>query len=199
MKRHWQLAIVLIGTIGILAQFFNDVLYGELAHPFLAFRIFRYFTILSNLFAVVYFWLMYGKRYDMRHQWFDHLIGGVVVYLTITFVVYAAMLEGTFEKTVLGEFGNILLHYGNPLLVIAYLIQYRKGYGFEVRDIALWLVFPIAYLVFLLGHGIVTEDYLYPFFQVEEVGIAGLTSMIVILLGAFLLLMFALVKIVSPK
>jgi hypothetical protein len=199
MKRHWQLAIVLVGTIGILAQFFNDVFYGELAHPLYAFRTFRYFTILSNLFAVAYFWLMFAKRYEMRHKWFDHLLGGVVVYLFVTFTVYVLLLEGTFEKQLLGEVGNVALHYVNPLLVVGYLVQYRRSYGFERKDITLWLVFPVAYLVFLIGHGLVLDDYLYPFFQVSEVGIQGLLSMIVILFGVFLLLMFALVKIVSRK
>ncbi|GEM_PF-3033475 len=199
VKKWWPLAIVLVGTVGLLAYIISDAFFSELENPILSIRLFKYFTMLANLLAVVYFWLIYSMRMQIRSRTFDHFIGGVVMYLFVTFVIYAILLEGDYESQGLDLIGNVALHYLNPLLVIVYYGVFRKDYKFENKDIAIWFVFPIAYLVFLVLHGVVTDDYLYPFFQVAEVGVTGLISMIAILVGVFFLLSFILVKMVSPK
>ena len=199
MKRYWQLIIVILGTIGLLSYFIDDAFFSELTNPLGAVRLFRYFTILSNLIAVVYFWMMFSLRYQHKNRRFDHFIGGVVIYLFITFVIYAILLEGTYEQSTLDVIGNVCLHYLNPIAVIAYYVYFRKLYQFEMWDMLFWFAFPVLYLLFLVLHGIITGDYLYSFFQVSDVGVQGLISMIVILFGVFFLLSFVLVKIVSRK
>ena len=199
MKRNWQLVIVIIGTIVLLSYFIDDAFFSELTNPLGAVRLFKYFTILSNLIAVIYFWMMFSLRYQHKNRRFDHFIGGIVVYLFVTFVIYALLLEGTYEQSTLDIVGNVCLHYLNPIVVIAYYIYYRKLYQFDMFDLVLWFVFPIVYLIFLVVHGLITGDYLYSFFQVSDVGVQGLLSMIVILIGVFFLLSFVLVKIVSRK
>lgn len=199
MKRWWQLGIVIIGTIGLLSYFIDDAFFSELTNPLYSVRLFKYFTILSSLLAVVYFWMMYSLRMQMKSQSFDHFLGGIVMYLTVTFVIYAILLEGSYEQSTLDVIGNACLHYINPLVVMAYYGYYRKQYQFEQKDIVIWFIFPLLYLLFLIIHGVITDDYLYPFFQVSEVGIQGLISMIVILLGANLVLSIILVKIVSRR
>jgi hypothetical protein len=199
MKRNWELGIVIIGSIGLLSYFIDDAFYSELTNPLGAVRLFKYFTILSNVIAVTYFWMMFSLRYQHKHRNFDHFIGAVAIYLFVTFVIYAVLLEGTYEQSTMDWIGNICLHYLNPIIVVAYLIYYRSLYTFQLKDILLWFAFPVTYLVFLILHGVITGDYLYSFFQVSEVGIQGLISMIVILFGIFYLLSLTVVKIVSRK
>ena len=140
---------------------------------------------------------MYNNRTQLKYPWFDRLLGGIVIYLTITFAIYAILLEATYQVQGLDLIGNITLHYINPILVVGYLLIYRKDFTFTYKDIGLWIIFPVAYLIFMVVHGLITGDYLYPFFQVSEVGVVGLISMIGILLGIFFLLSIAIVKIVS--
>lgn len=199
MKKWFPLVIVSIGTIGLMAYIINDAFFSELTNPFGAIRLFKYFTMLSNVIAVVYFWLVYNNRTQLKYPWFDRLLGGIVIYLTITFAIYAILLEATYQVQGLDLIGNITLHYINPILVVGYLLIYRKDFTFTYKDIGLWIMFPVAYLIFMVVHGLITGDYLYPFFQVSEVGVVGLISMIGILLGIFFLLSIAIVKIVSRK
>lgn len=199
MKRYWQLIIVIIGTIGLLSYIIDDAFFSELTNPLGAVRLFKYFSILSNVIAVTYFWMMFSLRYQHKHRNFDHFIGAIAIYLFVTFVIYALLLEGTYEQSTLDWIGNISLHYLNPIFVVVYLVHFRQLYTFQMKDMILWFVFPVIYLVFLVLHGIFTGDYLYSFFQVSDVGIEGLISMIVILIGIFYLLSLAVVKIVSRK
>ncbi|QMS84316.1 Pr6Pr family membrane protein [Candidatus Xianfuyuplasma coldseepsis] len=199
MKRWWQLGIVIIGTVGLLSYFIDDAFFSELTNPLGAVRLFKYFTIVTSVLAVTYFWMMYSMRLQMRSQSFDHFLGGIVIYETITFVIYAILLEGTYDQSVLDMIGNACLHYINPIVIVAYYIYYRKQYLFEQKDIISWFIYPILYLIFVLTHGLITNDYLYPFFQVTDVGIVGLISMIVILIGVHLVLSIFLVKIVSRR
>ena len=181
MKKWLPLVIVTIGSIGILAYIINDAFFSELVNPFGALRLFKYFTMLSNLIAVIYFWLVFTNRTQLKYGWFDRLLGGIVIYVTITFLIYAVLLESTYQVVGLDLIGNTCLHYVNPILIITYLGVYRKDFNFSKKDIGLWIIFPVAYLVFLVLHGVFTGDYLYPFFQISEVGISGLLSMIGIL------------------
>lgn len=199
MKKWIPFVIVIIGSIGLVAYFINDAFFSELTNPLGALRLLKYFTILSNLLAVVYFWLIFNERTQLKYGWFDRLLGGIVIYLTITFALYALLLESTYDVVGLDLLGNICLHYINPILVIGYLVIYRKDFTFTYKDISLWIVFPLLYLLFMVIHGMITNDYLYPFFQVSEVGIIGLISMIGILFGIFFLLSIIIVKIVSRK
>jgi len=199
MKKWWPLVIVTIGSIGILAYIIDDAFFSELVNPLGSLRLFKYFTMLSNLIAVIYFWLIFTNRTQLKYGWFDRMLGGIVIYVTITFLIYAVLLESTYEVRGLDFIGNTCLHYLNPLLIIGYLGVYRKDFNFSRKDIGLWIVFPLLYLVFLVVHGLFTGDYLYPFFQVSEVGVTGLMSMIGILFGIFFILSIIIVKIVSKK
>jgi len=46
----------------------------------------------------------------------------------------------------------------------------------------LWITYPLMYLLFADIHGFVTDDFLYPFFQVSEIGILGLFLSITLLI-----------------
>lgn len=182
-----------------MSYIIDDAFFSELTNPLGSIRLFKYFTMLSNLLAVIYFWMMFSLRYQLRQKWFDHMLGGIVIYLFVTFVIYALLLEGTYDQSTLDVIGNVSLHYVNPLIVLGYLVYFRSQYSFELKDLITWFVFPITYVIFMVVHGLITDDFLYPFFQVSEVGVQGLISMIVILFGVFFLLSFVLVKIVSRK
>jgi hypothetical protein len=63
----------------------------------------------------------------------------------------------------------------------------------------MWITYPLIYIVFVVIYGFITDDFLYPFFQVSEIGILGLAISILLLIGLFNGLCFLLVKIVSKE
>lgn len=199
LEKHLRLFIVGVGTLGILALTFNDAYFVNPDKPLASLRIFKYFTIQSNLVAVIYFWILYSLRVDLKSEKWKNLIGGVMIYTTITFLVFAIVLEPLWEESGLELLGSICLHYINPLLIIGYVGYYRKEFSFKLKDSLTWIIYPSFYLVFLTILGLITGDFLYPFFQISVIGVLGYIGVIIGLVGLFFLLSFLLVKILSKK
>ena len=60
--------------------------------------------------------------------------------------------------------------------------------AYQWRYAFIWLVYPLAYLIFAQLYGSVTGDYLYPFLNLPELGINGLAVWVAILTMVFLVL-----------
>lgn len=199
MKKYWRVLIVIIGTMGILSLVLNEAFITNPTNPMQSLSIFKYFTVQSNLVAVLYFCLLIFLKVDKRSEKWKNLIGGVMIYTTITFLIFAIVLEGLWDEKGLAQVGSILLHYINPIMIIGYVIYFRKEYHFIFKDSITWVIYPVIYLVFLVTWGMITSDFLYPFLQVSVIGIFGLIASIVGLVGLFFALSFIVVKILSKK
>lgn len=197
MKRNWGLIVIIFALSGIVL----DILYGltvlnksDLLVS--AVDMFKYFTIQSNIMVIVYFLMLLTEEYD-DSVLFKRFFGGVVIYIMITFIVWAISLETFYELYHFEIIGSLFLHYATPLIVFGFLIKYRKEYNFNFKDIGLWLIYPLFYLGSLVIHGIITDNYLYPFFQVRNVGVSGLIQAIVLIIILFILLSFLLIIVIS--
>lgn len=199
LKTPFKLLIVIVGTIGILSVVFYDAFVNYPETPLYALGMFGYFTIQSNLIAVIYFWVIFCLKMDEKSEKWNKLIGGVVVYTTITFLVYAILLEPLYQEKGLWLLGSICMHYINPILIITYVITYRSEHNTTIKDSLYWIIYPSIYIVGLSIVGLITDSFLYPFFQISEVGVIRYIGTILGLLGLFYLLSFIVVKIVSKK
>ena len=199
MKKYLSIAVVSIGSLGILSFILQDMFVTYPDQPLMALHLFKYFTVQSNLFAVVYFALMISNASINKNKAFQNLIGGVMIYTFITFLVFVIFLEGLYVEEGFGIIGNICLHYVNPLLILFYVLTYRKEYTFTFQDSITWIIYPVIYLIFMTIWGIFTKDFLYPFFQVSVIGLGGFIISVIGLVGLFFLLSFLVVKILSKK
>jgi hypothetical protein len=199
MKKWLSFTVVIIGIIGIVSHVLHDALFDYPDNPIMALGAFRYFTMQSALLATVYFLIIFLTQLDQRNERFRNFFGCVIISTTITFLVYNIFLAPIYHPEGLNMIGNIALHYINPVLIIVFLVMYRNEYTFSMKDTLIWLLFPFFYLIFMVIYGSITSDYLYPFFQISEIGLLGFSIAILGLLGLFFLLSFFLVKIVSKK
>lgn len=189
----------MLAVLGISLTLFNTVFLSGVSQPFIeGVKTFRYFTIQSNLIVALYFGLSYTNKWNNSKK-FDSLMGGVAIYITITFIVFMTMIDPYLTQVGLSLIGSIFLHYIVPALVIVFLIHYRYEYHFSSRDPFIWLIYPLSYLIFMLIYGKITNDYIYPFFQVDEIGVFRLIIMITIMILFFTFLSFLLVKILSKR
>lgn len=170
MKRKIALLIATLGSIGVLSTMIGSALDNPLTPFGSALGTLRYFTIQSNIIVIVYFWLLFLLKFD-KHKKFNDSFGGVTVYISITFIVFAIMLARTWNPSGISQVGNILNHYVVPLLTLGYLIWFRKSYNFRLSNIKSWIIYPILYVIFVLIHGAFTQDYLYPFFEIDTIKI----------------------------
>lgn len=195
MRKLFELSIALLAIIGLTI----NVVITSYDGPFNIFRglyLFRYFTLQSNLLVAVYFILKYFEVFTDK-PFFNKLLGGITIYITITFIVFASFLEGRFEFSGWHLVSNIVAHYIVPSLTIGYLVIFRRYYNFIRKDIIYWVIYPLGYIAFMVVFGMITGDYLYPFFQVSNIGVLGLVLVVISLVVFFLVLSFIFMKIVS--
>lgn len=169
MKKHLSLSIAVISSFGLFATLLSRALENPDAPFTAALLSFRYFTLQTNLFVAVYFWFLTLTN-QKQSRWLETLLGGITIYISITFIVFALLLQGTWNPTGWGAVGNVFNHYLSPIAVILYVLYHRQHFAFSRNHMLLWLIYPITYLIFAMIHGITKEDYLYFFFDVKDVG-----------------------------
>lgn len=194
MKKILYYAIIILSLAGILIE----VLAWTFADPVSFSRglgLIKYFTIQSNLIVFVYFVL---GLFDTicEKELYKKFLPGVVIYIAITFVVFAIMLQGTFEITGIRIVGNLLVHYITPILSIIYLFVFNKNI-YQVKDMLLWVIYPVVYIIFVVIYGLITKDFLYPFFDIYTNGLLSFIITFIVLLLFFLILSLGAVKILS--
>lgn len=152
------------------------------------FRAVSSYTWQSNL--LVALWLTFAVRQQNDETWIlSPLVhGAVTVYITVTFIVFAAVLERLWNPVGLLLVLSIVTHYIVPIAFITdwVLFEARRTYrwGFIWR----WLAFPMGYLVFALVRGAIVGSYIYPFLEVGEIGWRKLALNVVFLAGFFAIL-----------
>jgi len=125
-------------------------------------RFFSYFTILSNLILAISFSVQTFQKETIK------ILTPVTVYITIVGLVYQILLRHTWSPTGLQRIVDESLHSVIPLVAIVYwfLFECRK---LRYNQIPKWLIFPLAYLIYILIRGSYSGFYPYPFVDVNQV------------------------------
>ncbi|HEY9054662.1 MAG TPA: Pr6Pr family membrane protein [Rectinemataceae bacterium] len=80
------------------------------------------------------------------------LQSGITLWITITFLVFATMLSGyLFSMGGSGRAAMILTHYVVPLMCFGDWLAFMPHGRLPARAALLWLLYPLAYLVFSLA------------------------------------------------
>ncbi|PRH80035.1 integral membrane regulator [Streptomyces solincola] len=161
-------------------------------------RVFSYFTVQSNLLVAVVLALSARRAWSGRMPLPPALTTAALLYVLVTGLVYHVLLsDAAAPFSMTGSdagrhaVADQLLHTVTPLAVLAdWLLLTRPG-GLRPRHAALWLLYPAAYLAFVLIRGAALSPgtvarYPYPFLDVEAHGY-GAALADAALLGAFFL------------
>jgi len=149
---------------------------------------FSFFTIESNMIAVIA--LLASALYVAagKHAKVDALRAAATVYIVtvgLGFSILLAGIEGV-EFTAV-PWDNIVLHYLMPIaLLVDFLIDPPKR-KLPFKRALVWLLFPIAYLVYSLIRGAITGWYPYPFLNPSIDGLTpvaiGVSGIVIIALA----------------
>jgi hypothetical protein len=153
---------------------------------------FSFFTIQSNLIGAVAL-AATAILGDRRPRWLDWLRGAATVYLTITFVVVIALLQGIDVGLQLA-WVDFALHKLSPIIVVLDFVLDPPRPRLSWRAALLWLVFPLIWLAYTLVRGVAVGWYPYPFLNPAHAGgyaNVALTSLIILVAGAVLSLAVA--------
>ena len=151
-----------------------------------------YFTMQTNIFTTAAFIVLTvmtavqlkerGVRGEVAHLGVSLQLA-LTFFITITFVVYWAMLSCALVSA-----ANYMVHGVVPLLAIADWILFLPHGRLRAKDAALWLIYPIAYAVFIFIRAEVgapfygTTRYPYPFIDVDVIG--GWVALVVPVMAA---------------
>jgi hypothetical protein len=130
---------------------------------------FAFFTIQSNLLAGLGS-LLLAMRADRRSEGFAVLRLSGLTAITVTGIVFHAVLARTLDLDGWDAVGNELVHTVVPVMtVVGWLAAGPRG-RIGARTVWLSLIFPVCWLAFTLIRGAIAHWYPYPFIDVTQLG-----------------------------
>ena len=151
---------------------------------------FRYYTTQTNIMVSVWLVLaiIWYKKPEALKRIQGPLKGAFTLFITTTFVFFAILLQRLYFPTGFAAFANIMLHYLIPIAFIIDWILTETEIRYKWKYLAYWTMYPIGYLMFSFIHGSFTGDYIYPFLNVDQIGIIGYIIILSFLIGVGLVI-----------
>jgi len=179
--RIFRIFFVSLGWLGIVIQHIVNILDGDI------FGLYRYYSIQSNYFVLIWWVLALLWQGTARYDQIDGKVrSALLTYITITFVVYHFLLSATHNPTGIEGYANIVIHYITPnAFVLDFILTERHRFQWTWPFI--FLIYPLAYLAFVLVLGAFTGFYPYYFLNLPELGVAEFSIWVGILLLAFVI------------
>ena len=194
-RSHILSAVRLAFALLALAAVGTQLALGLQRENFVVANFFSFFTIESNLIgAFVLFLTGLGALRSADGGRFALLRGAATLYMTTTGVIYFLLLRGleaSLQTPV--PWINTVLHYVMPLVLLIDWFVFPPERRITFRQALVWLLFPLAYVLYSLIRGAVVGWYPYPFLNVDEqsygqiavtslvmlVGLLGITALLV--------------------
>jgi hypothetical protein len=151
-------ALVLAALITMIVTLIGEGVFNPL-------NFFTFFTVLSNLFAMAVFLEGGRRQLSGAAPVPDLWRGAAVVYMTVTYLVFAVLLRDLQEELQTHvDWVDSVLHRVMPIAVMAdWLIEPPHAPVNFRRALVPWLAFPLAWTVFTLIRGAIDGRYPYPF------------------------------------
>ena len=198
---------LLISTTGIVLHMLAD---NIIETGFMVRYKLAYFTIQTNIWIALLFAILVIKTL-MNHKkdgkWNvasikPGLHGALTFYIFMTFLVFWGVLAPT-SGVPANRFlfiTSFIMHFITPMLAIADFLMFCPRGKLEKRHAAIWLSYPIGYLVFvMLFSRVITEPYYainmkgdtinlmypYPFLDPQVMGNVGVVIAVILLAAVF--------------
>src|SRR5690348_2839444 len=182
VARSWNFVIALLVAAGILVQIWIAIrvsgspkahAVGTLAGTPMANRVLRvlsFFTIQSNILSgVISAQLARNPNRDGR-IWRPTRLAALFG-ITVTGIVYSTVLAKIHEPHGWQETStNTVFHYVVPIMMVVGWLLFGPRPRIERRTISLAMVWPTAWIGYILVYGAITKWYPYPFVDVTTHG-----------------------------
>ena len=151
---------------------------------------FSFFTILTNIIVALALSVPLLMPRSPVGRFFSRPMvqSGIAVCIVLVGIIYELLLRRLWNPEGMQFVADVILHNLMPLIyVLFWLIFVPKG-RLRWKDPLLWLIYPVAYLLYALVRGAMTGLYPYPFIDVGQLGYGHVLVNAVALMLAFLVL-----------
>ena len=193
IPRTFMALMALLGWLALLAQFYINVSLKQNPLAEIIIRYFSYFTILTNLMvATCYTALLLAPssataRFFSRQQ----TLAAITVYILIVGLIYNTILRFLWSPKGLQAVVDELLHAVIPALALILWLLYAGKNKLQWKDTLPWLIYPLAYIIYILLRGSISGFYPYPFIDKTVLGMNT-----VLVNAAWITLLFIIISLV---
>ncbi|WP_316748097.1 Pr6Pr family membrane protein [Pedobacter gandavensis] len=180
---------IFTGWFALITQLYLIIVNNQITIIEAVTRYFSYFTILTNIMVALCFtllWLNFDKK-EQRFYSNPKNLAAVALYISVVGIIYNLILRFTWQPKGIQLLVDELLHAFLPALFLIYWLIFAPKSNLKSKNALEWLIYPFAYLVFILARGAISGFYPYPFMDVNTFGYDK------VLLNSFYLLMVFLV------
>ncbi|CAN5304135.1 Pr6Pr family membrane protein [soil metagenome] len=168
---------VVIGIMALAVQFAVTLHFSIAAGrtiPGAIIFYFSFFTILCNIFCVACHAATVNHSPAIPWIWLrrPRVRGAAALYVLVGALVYIVVLQRFWGPQGMMRVLDIVLHYVTPVIFLVYWAAFVPKGRTAWTDALLWLIFPLAYLVYAMGRGMLTGLYPYPIIDGGALGLA---------------------------
>jgi hypothetical protein len=146
---------------------------------------FSFFTIETNLLVALALTIFCARPQAEQFLIRSSVNSALVVYIIIVGVVYAVLLRNLWHPHGAQLLADRVLHDAIPFLYPLYWLAFLPKGSLRWSDPAWWLVYPVLYFLYSMLRGAAFGIYLYPFFDVAQLGFARVSMNAIVLLAVF--------------
>jgi hypothetical protein len=171
-RRKFAAAGALLGWLALVLQLYLMIQNRVVPIPATLLRFFSYFTILTNLIAVLSYtavWLNSSKGFPYTLTR-PRSLSAVTVYILIVGIIYNIILRSLWHPQGLQLIVDELLHTILPVLFLLFWWLFVPKTGLKWRFAFAWLWYPAVYIIYTVLMGALTGFYPYPFADASQLG-----------------------------
>lgn len=162
-----------VGWFALVAQFYINATLNLTPVPEMIIRFFSYFTIQTNCMVAVSCTILLLVPSSKLGNFFSRqqTMAAITVYVVIVGLIYNTILRFLWNPQGLQELVDELLHSVIPVLAVIYWLLFAGKDQLRWTNIFYWLIFPFAYIIYVLIRGSISGFYPYPFINTTLLGL----------------------------
>jgi hypothetical protein len=171
-RQIYLVIAALIVWSSVIAQFYLAMINRQTSVSEALIRFFTYFTIQTNLLVAVLFTTLLLKPHSGWGRFFTRpgVATAICTYIVFVGLTYNILLRQLWQPTGLQQTVDELLHSVVPIVFILYWLIYVLKNDLKWKNIFIWLIYPVIYIIIVLIRGAVSGYYPYPFIDVNTLG-----------------------------
>ena len=165
--------MVIFGWFALAAQFYINASLKLNPVPEMVIRYFSYFTIQINLVVALCYTVLLFSPGSRAGNFFSRqqTLAALTVYIVIVGLIYNIILRFLWNPEGLQKIVDEILHSVIPVLALIYWLVFAGKNKLEWKHVLTWLIYPFAYIIYILIRGSASGFYPYPFINTTELGL----------------------------